>query len=120
MKPFWKSKKFIYALATLIAAIIVAVLPSVATLDAETDAMLKDVLPGVLAIGIALIAGHTITDVTAIWSNRPAYQPLQPAAHDLINATVEALNETRAESGTVKSTVQETITPFHRVDQTVK
>jgi hypothetical protein len=100
MKPFWKSKKFIYALATLIAALIVALLPSVTTLDAQTDAMLRDVLPGVLAMGIAVIAGHTLTDVTAIWFNRPIHQPLATAAHAMIDAAGEALQEGGAEGKT--------------------
>lgn len=84
-KPFWTSRKFIYALATLIAALIMAALPSLVILDALTEAMLSDLLPGVLAMGIALIAGHTITDITAIWLARPSYQPLPEAAHNMID-----------------------------------
>jgi hypothetical protein len=83
--PFWTSRKFSYAAATLLSAVILAALPSVIRLDAATEALLRDLLPGVLAVGIALITGHTITDVVAIWSARPADQTPADAAAALID-----------------------------------
>lgn len=86
MNPFYKSKKFLYALATFLAALVIAALPMVVSLDDDTAAMLEEMLPLVFAMGALLIAGHTITDVMAVWREGVPPKDLRRAAHDLIDA----------------------------------
>lgn len=72
-KPVYKSRKFIYALGTFLAALFVWALPQLVELipDAhmtpEQTKLMTDMLPLVFVVGLSLIAGHTVTDVAAIW-----------------------------------------------------
>ena len=89
MKPFYKSRKFIYALGTLIAALIVALLPAGAeavgqTLSPETLAMLEKMLPLVIVLGLSALAGHTVTDLMALWTEGVQAKNLKQAIIDLI------------------------------------
>jgi hypothetical protein len=86
-KPFYKSKKFAYAVAGVLAAFILALLPSLFTLTAETQALLEDVVPAVVLICVLLLTGHTVTDIAYAWAERPQAQPLGQALHELIDAT---------------------------------
>ncbi|HML23529.1 MAG TPA: hypothetical protein PKD09_17870 [Aggregatilinea sp.] len=83
---FWKSKKFAYTLAAVITALILALLPSVVTLDAESQQLLESMLPLVVLVFVLLITGHTVTDIAYAWANRPTNVPLPDALHDLIDA----------------------------------
>lgn len=85
-KPFYKSRKFAYALGTFLAALVLVVLPMAVELDPEVTGMLEEMLPLVFVIGIMLITGHTITDVMAIWREGVIGKELKEAAHDLIDA----------------------------------
>ena len=85
-KPFYTSRKFAYALGTFLASLVLALLPALVDLDAETSDMLESMLPLVFVIGALVITGHTVTDVMAVWKEGVAYKSLQEAAHDLIDA----------------------------------
>lgn len=95
MKPFWKSRKFVYALGTALAALVLAFLPEVVVLDPETQDLLGEMLPLVFVIGLSVILGHTVTDVAAIWRSGVQGKPLADALKDLIDALTEALQEER-------------------------
>ena len=97
-KPFWKSKKFIYAVASFVAAVVLAVLPSVTTLDADTVTMLHDVVPKVVLGGFLLIAGHTVTDVVYL-AVQARDVPLREAAHGLVDAVLPENEEAQAATG---------------------
>jgi len=84
-KPFYMSKKFVYALSTLLAAIVLAVLPSVVTLDGVTVAMIEDMLPAALGLGFFVICGHTLSDAIVL-SRGVENKPLPDAAHDFVDA----------------------------------
>lgn len=86
MKPFWKSRKFIYAAGTFLAALVLTILPMVVELEQETLDLLDQMLPLVFVIGLALIGGHTATDLVAIWQEGVVGKELAQAAHDLIDA----------------------------------
>lgn len=86
MNPFYKSKKFLYALATFLATLALAALPIVVSLDDETAAMLEEMLPLVFVMGALVIAGHTVTDVMAVWREGVPPKDLRRAAHELIDA----------------------------------
>lgn len=81
---FFASRKFIYAVGTLFAAVIVTALPSFVTVDPQTEVLLKTLLPGIMAVGVALITGHTLTDVVGIWSMRPDFKNLDEAVQAIL------------------------------------
>lgn len=85
-KPFYKSKKFAYAVGTFLAALVVAVMPMIASLDAETLDMLETMLPVIFVIGALLITGHTVTDVAAVWMEGVKFKALKEAAGDLLES----------------------------------
>lgn len=67
MNPFWKSKKFAYAISMLIAVIVLALLPAVCaeiglTLTAESQEALNEIVPGVVILFGMVIGGHTLQD----------------------------------------------------------
>lgn len=86
MKDFWKSRKFAYSMGTLLAAIVLALLPSVAELDPATRGMLEEMLPLIFVIGALIIFGHSATDIAATWRQGVAGKDWQTALHDLIDA----------------------------------
>lgn len=86
MKPFYRSRKFAYALSTFLASALLMLLPTLVELDEATAAMLDEYVPLVVAVGVLLILGHTVTDVTALLRDRPVRAPLDQAAHELIDA----------------------------------
>jgi hypothetical protein len=91
MNPFWKSKKFVYALATFCAALIVALAPTFADwanieLKPETLDMMDQMLPLIIAMGLLVITGHTATDLMYLWTEGIKSKELKEAAHDLIEA----------------------------------
>lgn len=85
-RPFYTSRKFAYAVGTLLASLVLALLPAVVELDAATTEMLETMLPMIFVIGALVITGHTVTDVMAVWKEGVKYKTLQEAAHDLIDA----------------------------------
>lgn len=89
MKHFWQSRKVIYAVATLVVAVVMAVLPKYVGLDQQTVDTLQNLLPGVVAVGVVLIAGHTLTDAVAVWATRPQYKVLKDAVQDVIKLAME-------------------------------
>lgn len=105
MKPFWKSRKFAYAVGTFLAALVLALLPMAVTLDEPTTAMLEQMLPLIFVIGALVITGHTVTDVVAVWKEGVESQTLRDAAHALIEAVPLPERETirlpEAEGGTI-------------------
>ncbi len=86
-KPFYESKKFIYASSTFVAALILYLIRLVSP-DMPQDQvdLLSQLILLVLVMGGFLITGHTVTDVTAVWVNRPQPKPIGEAAHELIDA----------------------------------
>lgn len=97
-KPFYKSKKFVYALATFIAALVLAVLPSIVTLEPETVDMLETTLPAVLGIGILVITGHGIQDALTTVKGLQIMS-LSSAFAELIEATPLAEREPETLAG---------------------
>lgn len=86
-KPFYKSKKFVYALATFLAAIVVWLMPLAATdMTQEQLDMLNTMLPGIFVAGGLLIAGHSATDIAAIWLEGVKAKPVKEALNDLVEA----------------------------------
>ena len=92
-KPFWKSRKFGYALGTLLASLAVALLSSVEGIAPDVQAALAGFLPTILVMGVLLITGHTITDVVAIWRDGVAGAELKDAIIELIDAILEPDDE---------------------------
>lgn len=90
-KPFWKSRKFGYAVGTLLASLLVAVLANVDGVNPDVQAALNQVLPTLFVMGALLITGHTITDVVAIWSDGVAAKDLKDAVIDLVDALLDGV-----------------------------
>jgi hypothetical protein len=84
MGDFWKSRKFAYALGTLIAAVLVALLSGVQGITPEQVNMLQAILPGVLVIGSLVIFGHTATDVVATWREGVPFVEWEDALMEVI------------------------------------
>lgn len=94
IKPFWKSRKLAYALGTFLAALVVAVLPTLGlNLEPETVDMLGDMLALVFVLGFLAIAGHTVSDITVQWREGIMAKGLDDAAHELLEALFELLDE---------------------------
>jgi hypothetical protein len=85
MNTFWKSRKFAYAAGTLLAAIVLTMLPSIVDLDAATRAMLDEALPLIFVLGFLVIGGHTATDLLATWREGVPSKDLATGLHDLID-----------------------------------
>lgn len=101
IKPFWKSRKLAYALGTFLAALVIAVLPTLGlNLEPETVDMLGDMLSLVFVLGFLAIAGHTVSDITAQWREGVAGKGLEDAAHDLLEALFELLDEDEPDAPT--------------------
>jgi hypothetical protein len=82
-KRFYQSKKFVYAVSGFSASLIVALLPSVFTLDPQTLDQLKIVLPGVLAFFGFVLAGHQWMDARSLALQAPPLEEItevQPPA----------------------------------------
>ena len=93
-KPFWKSRKLAYALGTFLAALVVALLPTLGlALEPETVDMLGEMLSLVFVLGFLAIAGHTATDIAAQWREGVVAKGLDEAAHDLLEALLDLLDE---------------------------
>jgi len=87
VNPFWKSKKFVYALATFLAALVVSILPLFSSdMNQETVDMLQQMLPLIFAVGLLIITGHTVTDVMYIWKEGLTFKNLKDATHELVEA----------------------------------
>lgn len=95
-KPFWQSKKFVYALSGFVAALILALLPlAVPSIDEETQAALIDLMPQVFAVAMFLIAGHALTDALSLAVGVQGMS-LKDAAHALIDAVADDEPDTEA------------------------
>lgn len=101
VKPFWKSRKFGYALGTLLASLAVALLSSVEGVSPDVQAALAQFLPTILVMGVLLITGHTITDVVALWRDGIAAKELRDALVDLLDALMEPEDEDIIEAAPV-------------------
>ena len=88
-KSILKSRKVIYSIATLVTSLVIVILPklNVGWTPEQID-MLEKLLPGVLAIGLALIGGHTFTDIASMWTNKPETKNLTEAVKDALNVVV--------------------------------
>lgn len=102
-KPFYMSKKFVYAAISLVAAVIVAILPTALELDEEQTKTLNEIVPVVLAFGFALIGGHTIMDALSM-----AKGAQLPGVSDAIQELIDAIKEVRAVTGVNLSTEDDT------------
>jgi hypothetical protein len=100
-KPFWKSRKFGYALGTLLASLAVTLLSSVEGIAPDVQAALAGFLPTILVMGVLLITGHTITDVVALWRDGVAGKELKDAIIELIDAILEPDDEDIIEAAPV-------------------
>ena len=93
-KAFYKSRKLAYALGTFLAALVVALLPTLGlALEPETVDMLGEMLSLVFVLGFLAIAGHTATDIAAQWREGVVAKGLDEAAHDLLEALLDLLDE---------------------------
>ena len=96
-KSFWKSRKLAYALGTFLAALVVALLPTVVEVDQETLDALETMLPLIFGTGIAALAGHTLTDIAHQWREGVQAKNLQEAAQDLLEILFDLLDEEEGE-----------------------
>ena len=92
-KAFYKSRKLAYALGTFLAALVLTVLPTLVDLEPETLDALETMLPLVFVTGVAALFGHTFTDVAHQWKEGVAGKGLEDAAHDLLEALFELLDD---------------------------
>lgn len=97
-KAFYKSRKLAYALGTFLAALVITLLPTFVALEPETLDALKTMLPLVFVTGVAALFGHTITDVAHQWKEGVAGKGLEDAAHDLLEALFELLDESKPDA----------------------
>ena len=97
-KAFYKSRKLAYALGTFLAALVLALLPTFADVEPETLDALETMLPLVFVTGVAALFGHTITDVAHQWKEGVAGKGLEDAAHDLLEALFELLDESKPDA----------------------
>ena len=91
VNPF-KSKKFVYAVTSVVMFLIVAWLPALSaeiglTLSAGTLKTINNNAPLVLIFGFALIGGHSIQDALSLWGG---YQP-SPVLKDVIKDILDEL-----------------------------
>jgi len=98
-KPFWKSRKFGYALGTLLATLLLQLLANIEGVSPEVQQALADFLPTVLVMGVLLITGHTITDVVALWKEGVAAKDLRDALVDLLDTLFEEIDGEDPEPG---------------------
>jgi len=84
-KPFWKSKKFVYALSAFIASLIVTLLPLVVDLTPEQVEMLQEMLPMTIGLFLLVILGHSANDFLALWKSRMEYKDIKEALQELID-----------------------------------
>lgn len=99
-KPFLQSRKLAYALGTFLAALVLTLLPTLVDLEPETLDALETMLPLVFVTGVAALFGHTITDVAHQWKEGVAGKGLEDAAHDLLEALFELLDEDEPDAPT--------------------
>lgn len=71
MNPFWKSKKFAYAVSMLVAVIVLLILPSALaevglTMTPENQAAAAELVPKVVVFFGLLVVGHTIQDALSL------------------------------------------------------
>lgn len=97
-KSFIRSRKLAYALGTFLAALVLALLPTFADVEPETLDALETMLPLVFVTGVAALFGHTITDVAHQWKEGVAGKGLEDAAHDLLEALFELLDESKPDA----------------------
>ena len=74
--PF-ASRKFVYAMSSIIMVLVMAYLPAVTaeiglTLSADTIDAINNLLPMGIMLSLFVIGGHTISDAISMWSG---YQP---------------------------------------------
>ncbi len=94
LKPFYRSRKLAYALGTLVAALIIVVLPTLGlNLEPETVDLLSDMLPLVFVLGFLTITGHTVTDIAAQWKEGVAAKSIEEALQLLLDALFEPEDE---------------------------
>jgi hypothetical protein len=89
-KPFYQSKKFVYAVSMLIAMIVLAVLPAAFAragmpLDPDSQQALNGLFPGVVIVFMMVIAGHTLQDALAMAKGAQPVD-LQQAVMDVLSA----------------------------------
>ena len=91
-KHFWQSRKFIYATSALVVAAVMALLPQFVSMTPEQADAVQGLVVYVVVFGVALITGHTITDVVAILAAANANMPqnVQTALHEFVDAVVES------------------------------
>lgn len=95
-KPFWRSRKFGYAVGTLLAALLLRLLASVDGISPDVRAALTDFIPTVIVMGVLLITGHTVTDVIALWKEGVQAVNLRDAVLEVIEVLLDAMEDTGA------------------------
>jgi len=90
-KHFWQSRKFIYAASVVIVSAVMVLLPQFVDMSAETADAVRGLIVYVVIAGVALISGHTITDVAAILAGAKDAMPdnVHDALHEVVDAVVE-------------------------------
>ena len=89
-KHFWQSRKFIYASGALVTAALTALLPQFVDMTPETAEAVQGLAIYAVIAGIALITGHTVTDVAAILAGAKANVPanVRDAVTELVDAVL--------------------------------
>ena len=91
-KKFYESKKFVYAMVTLVVSFVLAVLPSVLDFEPETVTALHEMLPFVALFGLSVIYGHTAMDALSLAKGAQVLS-LQDAFAEVLEATPLAEKE---------------------------
>lgn len=99
-KSFYKSRKLAYALGTFLAALVLTLLPTLVDLEPETLDALETMLPLVFVTGVAALFGHTFSDVAHQWKEGVTAAGMEDAAHDLLEALFELLDEDEPDAPT--------------------
>jgi len=89
--PF-ASRKFVYAVSSIIMVLVVTYLPIVTaeiglTLSADSIDALNSLLPMVVVIGLFVIGGHSVSDAISLWSGYQA----NPKLRENIEAILDEL-----------------------------
>jgi len=89
-KHFWQSRKFIYASGALVTAALMSLLPQFVDMTPETAEAVQGLAIYAVIAGMALITGHTVTDVAAILAGAKANVPenIRDAVNELVDAVI--------------------------------
>ena len=103
MNPFYRSRKFLWAVVTLLAAAVVQVLPDVFP-QLQGIAAFQEYIGWIFLLGLGGLLGHTMTDIVALLqSGDKPLASLSEAAAMLIEAILNPNEDTAQVEAEVKA-----------------